>query len=511
MAPRRQPASLQVRCVQHFVQLLHGLCQQQPFAEQPYPDLMAVQTVLQERLPQSLQAVLGERTLAYVEGLQMPVTQWHVHLLLQLRVRRLSVSGSVVHVGVLDAEDASMLQQLSLFYGGCGDRACKMYNFLRGAINLTHLQCTDFCNDDMLQIVARTCPHLNCLALHACDVTNEGVIKLCGLSEDIRKNIESLTNGENLEPLSVCAHSLKQIKLTMTKVTEAGVAIILLVLPEIQLLRVPDIQMQQLFTFLGKLRNCNVQTNLKEFHSREILDEFQLSVLARLCPNLEYVQVTFIGTAEVDIRRLRSLVQVKKLKGVKLGDVNSEALIWFMEEMGSKMELLHLFTYHTRFSQEKLRMTRRHLQSLARCCPVLNTLNIDGYSLDEDELPITDDLQYFRALQHLQLWSIRLTESDVRVFLSKCWHIQALDIVLLNPFVLQDHLINQFIDSGVWKDLVKVRILNSPITYKVLGKLVKECPRLRELGCLYTWLISKCQVTEFKNMVRLENLDLEIY
>lgn len=446
-----------------------------------------------------------------MERLQQPVTPCHVQLMLRLGVRRLTVSGSVVHAGVLEDKDASSLHQLSLYYGGCGDRAAKMYNFLYTATNLTHLQCTDFCNNVMLQVIAETCPHLHCLALHACDVTNEGVLNLCGFSQDLRQCIEVLSKGGTLQPTSLCSHTLKQIKLTMTKVTEAGVAIILMVLPAIELLRVPDIQMNQLFNFLQTLDHKNIQTNLLEFHSREILDEFQLAVLTNLCPNLEYIQVTFVGNADMDIVRLQCLTRLKKLKRAKLADVSSEALVWFLERVGSKMEHLHLYTYHTKFSQEKLRITRRHLQSLARHCPVLLTLIIDGYCLDEDEPPILDNLQYFHALECLQLWSMRLTEEDIKVFLSRCSHMRALDLVLLNPHVLHDRLINHFLDSGAWRDLIKVRILNSPITYKVLARLVTECPLLQELGCLYTWLISKQQVAEFKEKVRLDNLNLEVY
>ena len=453
----------------------------------------------------------GEYILDTLERLQLPVSPWHVQLLLQLGVRRLTISGSVVHAGVLETQEAHHLQQLSLYYGGCGDRVAKMYNFLYTAANLTHLQCTDFCSDTMLQVIASTCVNLHCLALHACDITNEGVLKLCGFNHDLRQCIEVLGQGGSIEPISRCAQSLKQIKITMTKVTEAGVAIILLVLPGIELLRVPDIQMNQLFNFLQTLDHKDIQSNLLEFHSREILDEFQLTVLTNLCPNLEYIQVTFVGNVDMDIIRLECLTRLKKLKRAKLADVSIEALVWFLEQVGMKMEHLHLYTYHTKFSQEKLRITRRHLQCLARHCPSLMALIIDGYCLDENEPPITENIYYFQALERLQLWSMRLSEDDLKVFLSQCRSMRALDLVLLNPHVLHDRLINQFLDSGSWKDLIKVRILNSPITHKVLTRLVMECPLLHELGCLYTWLISKQQVAEFKEKVRLDNLSLEVY
>lgn len=455
--------------------------------------------------------ITGERILEFLERAQLPVTPWHVQLLVRLGVRRLSVSGSVVFAGILETSSAQHLQELLLFYGGCGDRAVKMYDFLNTSTNLTYLCCTDFCNNTMLQIIADTCRHLHCLELHACDVTNEGVLKLCGLNQDLRESIEMLSKGETIHPTSLCSQSLKQIKLTMTKVTEAGVAIILLVLPGIQLLRVPDIQMNQLFNFLQTVDHKNIQSSLLEFHSREILDEFQLNVLTTLCPNLEYIQVTFVGNVDMDIIRLESLSKLQKLRRAKLADVSSEALVWFLEKVGKNIEHLHLYTYHTKFSPEKLHITRRHLQSLARCCPSLRSLKIDGYCLDENEPPIQDSVKYFQELESLQLLSMRLTEDDLRVFLSQCKDIRALDLVLQNPYVLHDRLIIQFLNSGLWQNLTKVRILNSPITYKVLVQLVGECPLLQEVGCLYTWLISKQQVAEFKNKVTLENLDLEVY
>ena len=453
----------------------------------------------------------GEELLDQLEQHQITVTPYHVHVCLRLQVERIDISGSVVDSGVLETANARTIRELSLYYGGCGNKASKIYNFLSTAHNLTHLQCRDFCNDKMLEVVAQSCPNLRCLELHACDVTNDGVLRLCGLNQDVRGCIEALVQGQVIQPTSMCARSLKQIKLTMTKITEAGVAIILLVLSGIELLRVPDIKMNQLFNFIKELQYANIQSNLLEFHSRDEMDEFQLSVLTKLCPNLEYIQVSFSGIPNIDASRLACLTTLKNLKRAKFADLNNEALVWFIRQVGRQISGLHLYTYHKKFADERLFMSRRDFQDLAEFCPKLSSLIIDGYVLNDTEMPMNGNLQYFTGLESLQLTSMCLSEDDLRVFLTYCKHMRDIDLTLRNPHVIHDGLIGQMLDSGCWKDLVKIKILHSPITHNAICRMVAECPLLQELGCCYTWLISKQQICELKEKVMMENINLDIF
>lgn len=454
--------------------------------------------------------------LALTEARQVTPSPGHVRLLLLLRARRLSASGSVVQSGVLEeGADGAHLEALTLLYGGCGGRAARLYPFLHTAAALTSLVCTDFCDNTMVDIVAHTCPHLRLLDLRGCyDVTDEGVALLCGLRQGLRASLEALSRGGVLRPTTPCCASLREIKLTMTKVTEAGVAVILLVLTDIHTLRVPDVKMEKLFSFLQTLDHKDVQCHLREFHSREILNEFQLEVLVGLCPNLEYLQVSFTGSPEMDLARLRLLPRLTKLRRAKFADVNCDALEWFLREAGQDLTHLFLYTYHTRFSQQKLSISRRHLQVLAEQCPHLEGLCLDGYLLGEDGgdlLPPRQGLHYFQELTSLQVASMKLSEEDLQVFLAQSRGLRVLELVLHNPHVLHDRLLCDLLDAGMWRNLSKIRVLNSPLTTRALARLVAECPRLRELGCLYTWLVPKDHVAQFKHSVKCQNLDIEIY
>ncbi|XP_063846949.1 uncharacterized protein LOC135092401 [Scylla paramamosain] len=516
MAPRRQPATLQQQCVNHLACRLDHLCDQHAHAH-THAHLLAAAAHLDAVLPTALQAAIGEEVLVLTEARQVTPSPAHVRVLLLLRAQRLSASGSVVQSGVLEeGADGSHLEALTLLYGGCGGRAAHLYSFLHTAAALTTLVCTDFCDNTMIDIVARTCPRLHLLDLRGCyDVTDEGVVLLCGLQQGLRGSLEALGRGDVLRPTAPCCASLREIKLTMTKVTEAGVAIILLVLTDIHILRVPDVRMEKLFSFLQTLDHKDVQCNLREFHSREILNEFQLEVLVGLCPNLEYLQVSFTGSPDMDLARLRLLPRLQKLRRAKFADVNCDALEWFLREAGARLTHLFLYTYHTRFSQQKLSISRRHLQVLASHCPHLEGLCLDGYILGEDgDLPHRlpqGNLHYFRELTCLQVASMKLSEEDLQVFLAQSRDLRVLELVLHNPHVLHDRLLCDLLDAGVWTKLAKIRVLNSPLTSRALARLVAECPRLRELGCLYTWLVPKEHVAKFKHSVRRQNFDIEIY
>lgn len=363
----------------------------------------------------------------------------------------------------------------------------------------------------MLGVIASCCANLCCLDLRSCDVTNKGVLLLCGFQENFLECIESqIVNGKAcLKPVSACSQTLREIRLSMTKITEAGVAIILLALTNIRILRVPDITMEKLFTFLKRIDHTGVQCNLKEFCSREILDEEQLTVLTGLCPNLEYIQMSFSGNMNMDLIRLHKLMQLKKLSGAEFAGVHTDALMMFLQRRGIQFKKLNLYTCRTKLSQEKLKITHTHLRNLAICCPNLKSLILEDYCLDEDSRP-TDDPHFFKNLHTLKLFSLRLSDEDLRVFLYKCTRMRTLELVLKEPHVMHDNLVNELLDGGVWRNLTRIKILNSPITKKTLFRLVNECPNLRTLGGLNTWLVAKDQVAEFKERMRKENLAIEI-
>ncbi|KAG0713828.1 hypothetical protein GWK47_015327 [Chionoecetes opilio] len=497
----------------HLASCLDQLCDLHAHTH-THAHLLAAAAHLDSQLPAPLQAAIGEAVLVLTEARQVTPSPAHVRLLLLLRARRLSASGSVVHSGVVEGgTDAGHLEGLTLLYGGCGGRAALLYPFLATASQLTALTCTDFCDNTMIDIVARTCPHLHTLDLRGCyDVTDEGMAMLCGLQEGLRASLEALSQGGVLRPCAPCCASLREIKLSMTKVTEAGVAVILLVLTHIHVLRVPDVRMEKLFSFLHSLEHKGVQCNLREFHSREILNELQLEVLVTLCPNLEYLQVSFTGTHDMDLARLQLLPRLRQLRRAKFADVNCDALAWFLVEAGARLTHLHLYTYHTKFSQRKLSISRRHLQQLAAHCPRLESLCLDGYLLGEDHDAATHRItHYFKALTCLQVASMKLSEEDLHVFLAHSCRLQVLELVLHNPHVLHDRLLCALLDAGVWRHLAKIRVLNSPLTSRALARLVAECPRLREVGCLHTWLVPKEHVAQFKHSVTTQNFDLEIY
>ncbi|MCL4149030.1 UNVERIFIED_CONTAM: hypothetical protein GTU68_035175, partial [Idotea baltica] len=455
----------------------------------------------------------GETILGHNQCLLKHLFPSHIKILLGLKTKSLSFTGTIVQSDVLSCEDASHLEHLSLFYGGNGDKTSKVCNFLFTASQLTHLECRDFCNNTMLGIISLSYHNLYSLDLRGGDVTDEGVLRLCGIQQNLRQCIEVLNRGDRIFPVSKCSQTLKQIKLTMTKVTEAGVAIILLVLTKIFILRVPDITMKKLFTFLKEIDHKNIESNLKEFHSREILDENQLTVLTGLCPNLEYIQMSFVGNFEIDLISLQKLTRLRRLSGAKFADVNALALMAFLSEMGNQLTYLFLYAYRNKFSQENLKITHTHLWNLASACTNLKNLTVDGYCLEEETFPIIYDaknLKPFKNLRTLKLISMNPSYEDLKVFLYKCTNMETLELEFKDTHVLHDRLIGELLDAGVWKNLRTINIRNSQITSKMLFRLVDECPNLQVLGSLNSWLLSKDQIVHFKERVQRENLDIKI-
>ncbi|RXG52530.1 hypothetical protein Avbf_07697 [Armadillidium vulgare] len=438
----------------------------------------------------------------------------HIKILLRLRVKRLSLQGSLVRSEVLQCENASHLDLLILSFSGNGDTEAKLQNFMSTATHLTHLECHDFCTDSMLKVISSSCHNLYSLNLHGCNVTDEGILNLCGLTQNLVQCINLLSNGQRIIPKSRCFFSLKKIELKfMTKVTEAGVAIILLLLTNINVLRVPDIRMEKLFWFLSSVDHKGVQSNLKQFHSGEILDEDQLSVLTRLCPNLEDIQMSYVGNFDIDLIRLHKLTSLQRLSEAEFADANTDALMIYLSEIGSQLNYLKLYIRRTKFSQEQLKIAQSHLRNLARLCPNVSHLSLDGYSLDEDSSLVRNNensYHFFQSLHTLKLLNMKLSVEDLKLFLCKCTNMKDLELRLKDPHVLNDYFINDLLKEEVWKNLKILNIANSHITFKMMMRLINECPNLVSLGSVTTWHITRDQMMACKEMARKRNLNIEI-
>jgi len=437
-----------------------------------------------------------------------------VHLCLRLQVSRLVVRGSVVDAGVLDEASASSLQRMAFMYGGSGDKASRIYNFLATADSLTHLSFTDFCNNSMLQVIGSTCANLSCLELSASiAVTDEGILRLCGLSRDVRQNIGVLSQGGQLQPHSKCLYSLRRIKIDMTAISDAGVAIMLLVLPNLEYLHV-DFQLTDFFSFMRELNIKYMQRNLLELNSSKFLKSSHLSILTELYPNLEHIELSFAGNLENDLLNLSHLTSLINLKFLKFENVNIEAFVLILEKIGHQIIDLHLSASASYMLGEPMPITRRNLQSLAKSCRNLATLSIDGYSMqaDEPEQTPSENVYFFNTLTNVTLINISISAYDLYIFFAHCRHVQEINLTSgKHNVVINDEFINTMLDLDNFQRLVKMRVSHAQITYKTVLRLVAECPLLEEIGKLSTWLTSMEQVKELRASTKNNNLILGVY
>jgi len=301
----------------------------------------------------------------------------------------------------------------------------------------------------------------------------------------------------------------------MTAISDAGVAIMLLVLPNLEYLHV-DFLLTDFFSFMRELNIKYTQRNLLELNSGKFLNSSHLSILTELYPNLEHIELSFTGNLEDDLLNLSHLTSLVNLKVLKFDNVNIEAFVLLLEKIGHQIIDLHLSSSASYVLGEPMPITRRNLQSLAKSCRNLATLSIDGYSMqaDEPEKTPSENVYFFNTLTNVTLINISISAYDLYIFFAHCRHIQEINLTSgkhNHNVVINDEFINTMLDLDNFQKLVKMRVSHAQITYKTVLRLIAECPLLEEIGKLSTWLTSMEQVKELRASTKNNNLILGVY
>ncbi|KAG0713952.1 hypothetical protein GWK47_015048 [Chionoecetes opilio] len=530
MPPYKQVASLQSSTLKVVAFLLRRLCCD---CELTTDDIQPVISHLQVHLPPQIQAFVCRTLLQDTSKIVFPelLNQKYLRVCTQLHAEYLWINDSQNVVPLLAQLHGNSVRTLKMI--GSHSRLDfdmetdiyefqqqgqleSLYEFLRTLTNLTTLKCSQMCNNYMLEIISKSCPHLEEMSIEMCtEIDDVGVFYLAG-HLPTSDTYSRIRRGAKIPSKSVCT-KLRKINLDYTMACTASAVMLLHLCPLIEELNVtPDVKIEDVFTTLHgsdpeRYSEVTTRYSLKVIHTYMELDENELSLIVRTCPHLEDVTLRCNGVERKDRNLLANLLGLK-IVTLNVMNCNMLALIWYLNQKGN--HLLHLTIQHLTVAPVSLTFTRTHLQSVIRTCPKLQK-----FALKLSNSPMQPDLPYssfgshtlyFQSLSHLMLEGAAITPEDLSVLVSQCKQLNELHILIHNLDILDDQVLYSLLDTGSLHSLQTLFLYRPMLTLAGLRRLLDKCPHLHTLGPLSSWAITKKDREVLMKEIRMKNFDLNV-
>lgn len=396
----------------------------------------------------------------------------------------------------------------------------ELARFLKTCGNLTSLQCNHMCCDSTLEVIAKSCPHLENLSIYSCpDVTDTGAFYLAG-HEPNHETFTKIVKEEKIPSKSVCT-KLKKIKLWYTKISVQGALILFCIFPsieEFEIFNEPHLITEDVFKLLygtdvEKHSEITRRHSIKVFTCRSTSVPTKkeiLSSIVKTCPHLENISLVCNGTKKEDTYLLAHLLSVN-IVTLKVVNCNIRALLRYLKRKGAN--LLNLAVYQFSGMPKNLEFTRTDLQNIIYLCPKLETftLKLLDSSIKPDVSYSEPGVVYFETLTHLSLEDVEVTPEDLKVLVSKCKNLS--DLQIKSPSfdsIMDDQSLCDLLDSGSLDNLETLYLHKATITMMGLHRLLAKCSLLRDVGPVSFWAIESCEYEALIKQIREIGWEIDI-
>ena len=371
---------------------------------------------------------------------------------------------------------------------------------------LTHLNLESKCNNEMLYELAKHCPSLEDLHVPQSDITDRGLLALCGISV-----------GESLLPNEGCFKLARISVLNCMNITMTGVASLLRNLPSLINLsydKVADaieIVAKMDGDFLGGRRVLNI-THLDQFSDYYEFDTHPeiFAILLKICPRLESLKFYISDEGCVALSRIPNVRHLQ----LEIDDVGRGFGI--LINQFSSLQTLQL-TFRS--------MSYLTLKAIADNCPLLSVLRLIGFQV-EDFMRLVSRPRQFENLKTIDMRMVRQSDpfeeddyqaetSDtispqlIHYLLDSSIHLEDLVIQAHAQFLNQDFLMDIF-HKNPMTHLQKLKLSVTPsesLNMNTAKIMIEMLPSIQVLG-VSRWNISGKEFRELSSMVKKNNLDL---
>ncbi|XP_059088890.1 uncharacterized protein LOC131884992 [Tigriopus californicus] len=370
--------------------------------------------------------------------------------------------------------------------------------------HLTHLNLVGKCTDDMLREIARHCPQLLELNVPVSDITDRGLMALCG---------ESL--GSEGTPMNGCRQLRKLGILNCDRVTTMGVAGVLRYLNDLTSL-VYD-KMANAVELLAKvdLDYINGSKSLAITHVDQFSTFFDfdkrpdtISIILRACPHLEALK---FYVSDAGCYQLTAIPNIKHLQ-IETENLQSgfSALI---------AQYSQLLTLELTFRQ----MNVHHMLQIAETCSQLTVLKLIGFQVERSEVLVAKKT-YFRQLRVLDLRMVKqddlfeeeeeddedtVTPALIQFFLNFTLNLEELTLSAVASFFnkafLMDILSKNHLPQ-MWKLVISVS-QTEQLDLETARAVIYQLPKLKVMG-LSRWNVQSNEIEKLSREMKSLNYDL---
>ncbi|XP_050692319.1 uncharacterized protein LOC126983564 isoform X2 [Eriocheir sinensis] len=385
-----------------------------------------------------------------------------------------------------------------------------LFCFLKTCENLTTFHCYGMYCNYTLEILAKSCPHLQNFGIYSNPSVPDVVdlFYLAGHFPD-HETFTKIKQEEKIPSKSVCT-KLKKVSLCHTKVSAEGALILLYIFPsieEFEIISNSDVSIETVFEMLygtdvERHSEITRRYSLKVFpcmSTSVAIKKETLSSVTKTCPHLEDISLVCTGEKKEDTYLLAHLLNLK-LVTLKVVNCNIHALLQYLRQKGD--DLLNLTINQFSGNPLHLQFTRSDLQNIIYMCPKLEKLTLKLLTTIIRDVCYScsdPDLLYFTMLTHLSLEKVEITPEDLAVLVSKCKNLRELRIISPIPVAMDDRRLCDLLDSSNLQNLQILYLEKPDITMVGLQRLLNECPRLHAVGPLSSWFL---EFKEYQNFIK---------
>ena len=417
--------------------------------------------------------------------------------------------GLIKAVECLAKEPLERLDFGALFSGvrlyGDVNRNCKLA--LRWCVrkmhNLTHLNLSSKCDDVTLLELAKHCKNLEEINMPLSDITDRGLLALCGIEVpcQIVDSSTKLNEGDGCFKLTKlglhnCVH-----------ITAAGVGSCLRNLPHLKYVSYDKLveSIEMVITIDGDYIKGKKQFMIKNLDEFSEFYDFEshphvINTLLRVCPNLESLR---FFTSDEGCHYLAKIpnIRVLQLETEDLGSGFQKLLLQY-----SNLKSLHL-TFR--------KMSYNQVIDMSENCPHLEVIRLIGMGIENSQ-ELNSLKNKEKCLRHLRVLDVRLVSDEHPLRLLHFLIDYSLEIedvtVSTVCSVFESNYLMDLMQPNPMTKLQKLVLAMSPnthLTTDVARRVIEMLPNLNTLG-LTRWNITSKEMKILKNEIQKKNLDIKL-
>lgn len=370
--------------------------------------------------------------------------------------------------------------------------------------NLTHLNLSSKCDDVALMELAKHCQSLEEINMPLSDITDKGLLALCGI--ELTPRTAELSSPKIIEG-DGCFKLTKLGLHNCVHITAAGVGSCLRNLPRLMYLSYDKLveSIEMVVTIDGdylkgnkqfKIRNLDEFSEFYDFESHP----YVVNILLRVCPDLESLR---FFTSDEGCNHLARIPNVKVLQ-------------LETEDLGSGFQqLLQQYNQLTSLHLTFRKMPYNQVIDMSENCPNLEVIRLIGMGIENSQ-ELSSVASKERCFRNLRVLDVRLVSDEhplrlLHFLLDYSLEIEDITVSTVCS-VFESNYLMDLMQPNSMKKLQKLVLAMSPnthLTTSVAKRIIEVLPNLNTLG-VTRWNITSREIKLLRNEIQEKNIDIKL-